>query len=113
MELALVDDGAVRVRGGAIVGAAAGAGAGAGAGARSEAAAAIGIRVGSGGTASCSTGWRDGALQVGQKAVNSLTKGIIALGSFLAIVGLGMHPVLMILAGGLLGAILFRKEAGA
>lgn len=51
--------------------------------------------------------------QVGQKAVNSLSKGIIAVGSFLAIVGLGMHPVLMILAGGLLGAILFRKEARA
>lgn len=49
--------------------------------------------------------------QVGQKAVNSLTKGIIAVGSFLAIVGLGLHPVLMILAGGLLGAVLFRKEA--
>ncbi|MDF7824230.1 chromate transporter [Pontiellaceae bacterium B12227] len=51
--------------------------------------------------------------QVGQKSVNSLTKGAIAVGSFLAIVALGMHPVLMILAGGLLGAVLFRKEAKA
>lgn len=51
--------------------------------------------------------------QVGKKAVNSLSKGAIAVGSFLAIIGLGMHPVLMILFGGVLGAILFRKEAEA
>jgi chromate transporter len=51
--------------------------------------------------------------QVGNKSINSLTKGAIAVGSFLAIVGLGLHPVLMILAGGLLGGILFRKEAEA
>ena len=51
--------------------------------------------------------------QVGQKSVNSLSKGVIAVGSFLAIAGLGMHPVLMILAGGLLGALLFRREAAA
>ena len=51
--------------------------------------------------------------QVGRKSVGSLSKGAIAVGSFLSIVGLGMHPVLMILAGGLLGAVLFRKETKA
>jgi len=51
--------------------------------------------------------------QVGKKSVNSWSKGAIAVGSFLAIVGLHIHPVLMIVAGGLLGAVLFRKEAGA
>ncbi len=49
--------------------------------------------------------------QVGKKSVTSPSKAAIAIGSFLAIVALGLHPVLMILAGGLLGAILFRKEA--
>ncbi len=48
--------------------------------------------------------------QVGKKAVNSVSKGIIAVGSFLAVIGLGAHPVLMIVTGGLLGAMLFRKE---
>jgi chromate transporter len=48
--------------------------------------------------------------QVGKKAVNSVSKGIIAAGSFLALIGLGAHPVLMIVTGGLLGALLFRKE---
>jgi chromate transporter len=48
--------------------------------------------------------------QVGKKAVNSVSKGIIAAGSFLAVIGLGAHPVLMIVTGGLLGAMLFRKE---
>ncbi|VGO14970.1 putative chromate transport protein [Pontiella desulfatans] len=51
--------------------------------------------------------------QVGRKSVNSISKGVIALGSFLAIVGLHIHPVLMIVAAGCLGAILFRKEVGA
>jgi chromate transporter len=51
--------------------------------------------------------------QVGKKSVNSASKGIIAAGSFLAAVGLGTHPVLMILAGGLLGALLFRKKENA
>lgn len=50
--------------------------------------------------------------QVGKKSVNSWSKGAIAIGSFLAIVGLHVHPVLMIVAGGLLGAVLFRKEVG-
>ena len=48
--------------------------------------------------------------QVGRKAVDSISKGAIGIGSFLAIVGLHIHPVLMIVAGGLLGAVLFRKE---
>jgi chromate transporter len=51
--------------------------------------------------------------QVGQKSVTSVVKGAMAICSFLAIVGLGLHPVLMIVAGGFLGAVLFRKEAGA
>jgi chromate transporter len=50
--------------------------------------------------------------QVGKKAVNSLSKAVISVGAFMAIVGLGVHPVLMILIAGLFGAILFRKEAG-
>lgn len=49
--------------------------------------------------------------EVGKKAVNSVTKGAIAVGAFLAIVGLGAHPVLLIATGGFLGALLFRKEA--
>ncbi|WP_372845211.1 chromate transporter [Pontiella sp.] len=51
--------------------------------------------------------------QVGKKSVNSLSKGVIAVGSFLAIVSLGLHPVLMIVVGGLLGAVLFGKGAKA
>lgn len=49
--------------------------------------------------------------QVGKKSVTSVSKGVLAVGSFLSIVCLGVHPVLMILAGGLLGVLLFRKEA--
>jgi chromate transporter len=51
--------------------------------------------------------------QVGRKSINSPTKGALAVGSFLTIVGLGVHPVLMIVAGGLIGAFLFRKETAA
>ncbi len=51
--------------------------------------------------------------QVGKKSVNSISKGLIAAGSFLAIIGLNAHPVLMIIAGGLLGYLLFRKETPA
>ena len=51
--------------------------------------------------------------QVAQKSVRSLAKAAIAVGSFLAIVGLNAHPVLMILAGGLLGFVLFRKGVEA
>ena len=51
--------------------------------------------------------------QVGKKSVNTLTKGAIALGSFFAIIGLQVNPVLMIVAGALLGLVLFRKETAA
>lgn len=51
--------------------------------------------------------------QVGQKAINSVSKAAIAVGSFLAIIGLGAHPVLMIVTGGLLGALLFREKAAS
>jgi chromate transporter len=51
--------------------------------------------------------------QVGRKSVNSVLKGVLAAGSFLAIVALNGSPVLLIVAGGLLGLLLFRKEAGA
>jgi chromate transporter len=50
--------------------------------------------------------------QVAQKSVRSLAKAAIAGGSFLAIVGLSAHPVLMIVAGGLLGFLLFRNLEG-
>ena len=52
-------------------------------------------------------------LQVGRKSVSSVLKGLLAVGSFLAIVALNTSPVLLIMAGGLLGLLLFRKEAGA
>lgn len=48
--------------------------------------------------------------QVAKKSVNSVSRIAIAAGSFLAIVGLHAHPVLMIVAGGLLGFLLFRPE---
>jgi chromate transporter len=48
--------------------------------------------------------------QVAKKSVNSVSRFTIAAGSFLAIVGLHAHPVLMIVAGALLGFLLFRKE---
>ncbi len=51
--------------------------------------------------------------QVGRKSVNSLLKGALAAGSFLAIVALNGSPVLLIVAGGLLGLLLFRKEGRA
>jgi len=51
--------------------------------------------------------------QVAKKSVNSVSRIAIAAGSFMAIVGLHAHPVLMIVAGGLLGFLLFRKEAPA
>ncbi len=52
-------------------------------------------------------------LQVGRKSVSSVLKGLLAVGSFLAIVALNTSPVLMIIAGGLLGFLLFRKEASS
>ena len=49
--------------------------------------------------------------QVGKKSVNSLVKGVLAIGSFFAIAGLQFSPVLLIVAGAVLGLLLFRKEA--
>ena len=51
--------------------------------------------------------------QVGRKSVSSVLKGILAASSFLAIVALNTSPVLLIVAGGLLGLLLFRKEGRA
>jgi chromate transporter len=51
--------------------------------------------------------------QVGRKSVDGGAKVLIAVGTFLAIVGLGLHPVLLIVAGGLLGVLLFRREASS
>ncbi len=50
--------------------------------------------------------------KVGRKAVSSPVRGAIAVGSFLAIVGLHWSPVLLIVAGVLLGFLVFRNEAG-
>ncbi len=50
--------------------------------------------------------------QVGRRSVNSPAKVLIALGAFLSIVGLHIHPVLMIVVGGVLGAMLFRRVEG-
>lgn len=50
-------------------------------------------------------------IQVARKAVDSTGKLMIAVGVFFAIIGLHIHPVLMILAGCLLGFVLFRKES--
>lgn len=49
-------------------------------------------------------------LQVARKSVTSIGRLAIAIGVFLAIVGLQVHPVLMIVCGTLLGLILFRKR---
>lgn len=49
--------------------------------------------------------------QVGKKSASKLPTFGIAVGSFVLIIFAGLHPVLMILLGGCLGAILFRKEA--
>ncbi|MEN8254072.1 MAG: chromate transporter [Verrucomicrobiota bacterium] len=51
--------------------------------------------------------------QVGRRSVNSLVKGALAAGSFLALVALNGSPVLLIVAGALLGLLLFRKEGAA
>ena len=50
-------------------------------------------------------------LQVGKNSVDSLAKLAIAIGAVLAVAGLHLHPVLLIVAGGLLGALLFRKAS--
>lgn len=47
--------------------------------------------------------------QVGRTSVNSILRAVIAVGAFLAIVCFQVHPVLMIVAGGAAGAILFRE----
>ena len=51
--------------------------------------------------------------QVGKKAVRSPVKGVLAVGSFLAIAGLQFSPILLIIAGAVLGLLLFRKEGEA
>jgi len=51
--------------------------------------------------------------QVAKKSVNTIPRIMIAVGSFVAIAGLHAHPVLMIVAGALLGFLLFRKETPA
>jgi chromate transporter len=50
-------------------------------------------------------------VQVAKKSVNSVSRLAIAVGSFLAIVGLNAPPVLMIVVGALLGFLLFHKGA--
>ena len=52
-------------------------------------------------------------VQVAKHAVNSAARIAIAVGTFSAIAGLHAHPVLMILTGGVLGYVLFRREARA
>ena len=47
---------------------------------------------------------------VGKKSVTTPAKGAIAVGSFLAIAGLQWSPVLMLVAGAVLGLLLFRRE---
>lgn len=47
--------------------------------------------------------------QVGRKSVNSLIKAALAAGAFFCMVVLHGSPVLLIVAGGLLGLLLFRK----
>ena len=51
--------------------------------------------------------------QVAKKSVSTVSGIAIAAGSFLAIIGLNAHPVLMIVAGALLGFLLFRRESPA
>ena len=50
---------------------------------------------------------------VGKKSVTTPMKAAIAVGSFLAIAGLHWSPVLMIVAGAVLGLLLFQKEVRA
>jgi chromate transporter len=52
-------------------------------------------------------------LQVAKKSANTVSGIAIAAGSFLAIVGINAHPVLLIVIGALLGFLLFRKEEPA
>jgi chromate transporter len=48
--------------------------------------------------------------QVARTSVNTPVRATIAVGSFLAIAGLGVHPAWMIIAGGLFGLVLLRRE---
>ena len=50
---------------------------------------------------------------VGKKSVTTPTKTAIAVGSFLAIAGLHWSPILMIVAGAVLGMLLFQREVRA
>lgn len=50
---------------------------------------------------------------VGKKSVTTPVKAAIALGSFLAIIGLHWSPILMIVAGAVLGLLLFQREVRA
>ena len=47
---------------------------------------------------------------VGKKSVTTPAKAAILVGSFLAIAGLGWSPVLMLVAGAVLGLLLFQRE---
>jgi chromate transporter len=47
---------------------------------------------------------------VGKKSVTTPMKAVIAAGSFLAIAGLQWSPVLMLVAGAVLGLVLFQRE---
>ena len=50
---------------------------------------------------------------VGKRSITKPSKAAIAVGAFLAIAGLQGSPVLLIIAGALLGFLLFRKEGRA
>lgn len=47
---------------------------------------------------------------VGKNSVNTLLKAVIAGGSFLAIIGLNGSPIFIVLAGAVLGMLLFQRE---
>ena len=49
-------------------------------------------------------------VQIGKRVVGKVNQLLIALASFSAIVVLQVHPILVILAGSLLGMVLFRKD---
>lgn len=50
---------------------------------------------------------------VGKRSVTTPAKVAITVGSFLAIIGLNWSPVLMIVAGAVLGLLLFQREVRA
>ena len=51
--------------------------------------------------------------QVGRGSVNSTLKGALAAVSFAAMAFLHVSPVLLIIAGGSVGLLLFRRQGGA